>query len=67
LGVEDFRELRGNGGTSASVICNGKRAFGVTLDGSVEKITFTGINISECITHASFKVSVAVNGSKSHS
>ncbi|MCO1335685.1 hypothetical protein MO867_15210 [Microbulbifer sp. OS29] len=60
LTVDEFKPLRGNGGTSAPVMVNGVKAFGVTLDGSVEKISITGIKISECITHAEFIVPVSV-------
>ena len=56
----DFKPLRGNGGTSALVYVNGVKAFGITLDGSVEKISIIGIKISECITHAEFIVPVSV-------
>lgn len=60
LKPDEFKPLRGNGGTSASVRINGEKVFGVTLDGSVEKISITGINISKCITHAEFIVPVTI-------
>lgn len=60
LTAKDFKPLRGNGGTSASVYVDGAKVFGITLDGSVEKISITGIKISECITHAEFIVPVTV-------
>lgn len=60
LTPDEFKPLRGNGGTSAPVFVDGVKAFGVTLDGSVEKISITGIKISECITHAEFVVPVSV-------
>lgn len=60
LTVDEFKPLRGNGGTSASVYMNGVKVFGVTLDGSVEKISITGIQISSCIIHAEFIVPVSV-------
>ena len=60
LEAADFKPLRGNGGTSAVINVEGSRAFGVTLDGSVEKISITGIKISHCITHAEFIVPVSI-------
>ncbi len=60
LSDKDFKPLKGNGGTSASVNVDGIKLYGVTLDGSVEKISITGIKISECITHAEFIVPVSV-------
>lgn len=60
LTANEFKPLRGNGGTSASVYVDGVKVFGVTLDGSVEKISITGIKISECTTHAEFIVPVSV-------
>ena len=60
LSSEDFKPLKGNGGTSASVTINGEKVYRITLDGSVEKISFTGIKISECITHAEFLVPVSI-------
>jgi len=57
---KDFKPLKGNGGTSASVDFDGVKLYGITLDGSVEKISITGIKISECITHAEFIVPVSV-------
>jgi hypothetical protein len=60
LTSDDFKPLRGNGGTSAAVLVDGVKAFGITLDGSVEKISITGIKISGCITHAEFIVPVSV-------
>jgi len=60
LSDKDFKPLKGNGGTSAAVKVDGIKLYGVTLDGSVEKISITGIKISECITHAEFVVPVSV-------
>lgn len=61
LTPEDFKPVKGNGGTSANVKSSGgKKVFDVVLDGSVEKITLRGIKLSECFTHADFHVQVTV-------
>ena len=60
LEVDDFKPLRANAGTSANVIIDGKKVLGVTLDGSDQKLTITGIAIEHCITHAEFIVPISV-------
>lgn len=45
-----------NGGCSANVIHQGKKAFTLRLDGSVEKVTVANLKIENCIRHAVWKV-----------
>jgi len=49
-----------SGGTSAIVKRNGKAAFRLRLDGSVEKVTLSGIKIDHCVTHATWTVPILV-------
>jgi len=60
LTPEDCKPLKGNGGTSAVAKIDGKRVFGVILDGSVEKVRITSIKIDKCITHAEFIVPISI-------
>lgn len=60
LRVDSFKPLKANGGTSAPVMIDGKKVFGVTLDGSDQKLTITGIAIDHCITHAEFVVPITI-------
>ena len=52
LGAHDFGKITKAGGTSANVALNGRKAFRLVLDGSVEKITIAGLNIDFCPLHA---------------
>lgn len=48
----DFSPLTGTNTTSAQVKINGKRAFTLRLDGSVEKITISNLDVELCPLHA---------------
>lgn len=48
----DFGTITRAGGTSANVNFKGKKAFRLVLDGSVEKITISGLNVDLCPLHA---------------
>ena len=53
----DFSPRTSNGSSSATVLdSDGRPAFRVRLDGSVEKITITGLPVSKCVIHASWTV-----------
>ena len=52
LGGRDFGALTGSGGTSAKVFLDGRAAFTLRLDGSVEKVTISGLDIRLCPLHA---------------
>ena len=61
LDESSLTPLHGNGGTSATInSSNGEKLFGINVDGSVEKISLTGIKINKCITHAEFIVPVSL-------
>lgn len=57
LGPTDFGPLTGSGGTSAAVMINGSKAFTLRLDGSVEKITISGLDVRLCPLHAWWRLS----------
>ncbi|MGG7518252.1 hypothetical protein ACQ3G6_10245 [Allorhizobium undicola] len=52
LGGDDFGKITKAGGTGADVRINGRKAFRLVLDGSVEKVTISGLNIDFCPLHA---------------
>lgn len=52
LKAEDFGKITKAGGTSAEVKLNGRKAFRLVLDGSVEKITISGLSIDFYPLHA---------------
>ena len=52
LGAKDFGKITNAGGTSANVNLNGRKAFRLVLDGSVEKITISGLDVDICPLHA---------------
>lgn len=52
LRATDFGKITKAGGTSADVMLNGRKAFKLVLDGSVEKITISGLNVDFCPLHA---------------
>lgn len=52
LKAEDFGKITKAGGTSANVNLNGQKAFKLVLDGSVEKVTVSGLDIDLCPLHA---------------
>lgn len=62
LQPSDFREKGAtSGGSSAKVMINGRQAFRLTLDGSVEKITVSRLDVSMCRTHANWIVKTLLN------
>lgn len=52
LVAEDFGELTKAGGTSAKVRHDGRVAFTLRLDGSVEKVTVSSLDVDLCPLHA---------------
>lgn len=52
LVADDFGKLTKSGGTSARVRYEGDVAFTLRLDGSVEKITLSGLDVALCPLHA---------------
>lgn len=48
--------LTKNGGCSANVMHQWKKAFTLRLDGSVEKVTIANLRIENCIRHAVWKI-----------
>ncbi|MHB0867737.1 MAG: hypothetical protein ACYC6B_09505 [Thermoleophilia bacterium] len=60
LGAKDFSARTSNGSSSANIMLaetgNDKKAFSVRLDGSVEKITISGLLVSLCLFHGSWTV-----------
>lgn len=57
---EDFGPRTTKGGSSAKVNIDGKHAFSIRLDGSVEKITISSIKTSYCKQHASWTVPILI-------
>lgn len=53
-----------SGGSSAKVKLQGKDAFSLRLDGSVEKVTITRLDISLCKIHASWIIQTKITESK---
>lgn len=62
LTASDFTPRTTVGSSTATVRHNGKNAFKITLDGSVEKITLGKIGIADCIVHALWTVPVVIQG-----
>ncbi|WP_209447285.1 hypothetical protein [Amycolatopsis alba] len=58
LTERDFSPRTGAGSSRAQVFYEGKPAFTVSLDGSVEKVTLRNIQVSQCMTHAQWTVPV---------
>lgn len=52
----DFSPRTKNGSSRTTVFENGEKAFSLTLDGSVEKITISGLSTALCKHHASWRV-----------
>jgi len=52
LASDDFGTLTNAGGTGANVTMNGRKAFRLVLDGSVEKVTISGLDVELCPLHA---------------
>lgn len=59
LESNDFQKRRESGSSRADVTRSGNRAFTVRLDGSVEKITITGLLMSLCDLHGSWVVPIS--------
>lgn len=60
LKPDDFSERTANGGSRANVRSDGRIAFSIRLDGSVEKVTVSGLQTSLCNLHGSWTVPVKV-------
>ncbi len=60
LNPSDFGPPTNSGGSSATVLVDGTAAFRVVLDGSVEKITVSGLLTSLCTLHGSWTVPIKV-------
>lgn len=58
LSPEDFSERTVNGSSSAEVILNGERAYTLSFDGSVEKITVRRLALSLCTFHGKWMVPI---------
>jgi hypothetical protein len=58
LREEDFAPRTSNNSTKATVTKDGRPAFSLRLDGSVEKVTIANLSVSECITHARWLISL---------
>lgn len=56
LVADDFGKLTKAGGTSAKVQIEGKVAFTLRLDGSVEKVTISGLDVGLCPLHATWEL-----------
>jgi Type II site-specific deoxyribonuclease len=56
LSPSDFTARTINGGSSARVSHGGNVAFTLRIDGSVEKITVSGLKVALCISHATWRV-----------
>lgn len=54
----DFSRRTSNGSSSADVRVDGRRAFRLRLDGSVEKVTISDLDVSLCRPHATWKLPV---------
>lgn len=52
----DFGERTKGGGSSAAVKVDGTRVFTIRLDGSVEKVTISGLLTSLCFLHGSWTI-----------
>lgn len=57
LEPDDFGRLTKAGGTGANVMMNGRKAFRLVLDGSVEKLTISGLDVELCPLHAWWELS----------
>ncbi len=56
LTADNFTPRTANGGSSARVLRDGEEVFTIRLDGSVEKITISGLKTSVCTHHATWRV-----------
>lgn len=62
LTASDFTARTAVGSSTATVRYQGRNAFKVTLDGSVEKVTLGKISVANCVTHARWTVPVVIQG-----
>jgi hypothetical protein len=58
----DFSPRTTNGGSHADVYVGGKKAFSLRLDGSVEKVTISNLQVGMCRTHGSWIVQTFPSG-----
>jgi hypothetical protein len=56
LTANDFTTRTAGGGSRADVYVSGRKAFTVRLDGSVEKVTISGLVIDLCFHHGSWRI-----------
>lgn len=56
LAPQDFSARTANGSSSAGVMHGGEEAFRLRLDGSVEKVTISGLLMEHCKVHASWTI-----------
>jgi hypothetical protein len=56
LTTDSFSPRTSNGSTSADVVCDGRRLYRLSLDGSVEKITVRNLALTSCVIHGSWTV-----------
>ena len=54
LTANDFTDRTASGSSRASVYVNERKAFTLSLDGSVEKVTILGLETDLCFYHASW-------------
>ena len=52
----DFSTRTVNGSSTANVVVDGGKAFSLRLDGSVEKVTISGLDIRLCTFHSYWKI-----------
>ena len=62
LAPKDFYRRTGSGGTRAVVRVAGEDAFTLRLDGSVEKVTISGLRLDLCKSHARWVVPLIAPG-----
>lgn len=60
LTANDFTTRTANGSCRASVYIGKNKAFTLSLDGSVEKVTILGLDIDLCLYHASWIIPIFI-------
>ena len=58
LKMHDFSDITRNGSSRADIFLDGKRVFSLRLDGSVEKITISNLDVDFCNHHGSWKIPI---------
>lgn len=58
LASKDFGKKTKAGGSGANVKIGRSKVFRVVLDGSVEKVTISGLDVDSCFTHGSWEVPI---------